>query len=54
MQGGHNNDDLAFFRFLSLVTLTCDISSGPSNLDLQTPAKFLYSVPNRQVWSSYF
>jgi len=25
----------------------------PGDLDLQTRARFLYSVPKRQVWSSY-
>jgi len=37
-----NGDDLAIFRFLSLVTLTFD-------LIIRTRARFLYNVPNRQV-----
>jgi len=36
----------SFSFFLSLVTLTFD-------LDIRARARFLYNVPNRQVWSSY-
>jgi len=36
----------SFSFFLSLVTLTFD-------LYLRTRARFLYNVPNRQVWSLY-
>jgi len=38
-----NGDDSEAFCFLSLETLT---------FDLQTWVRFLYSVPNCQVWSS--
>jgi len=43
-----NGDNSAIFPFLSLVTLKTGF-----DLDLQTRARFLYSVPNSQVWSSY-